>query len=200
MSWANPSISFFAEEDRVRLQPTKLLRMAARCGRCEFEGWRVRKDGSRFWSSSILNAIYDEDRHRIVGFAKFTRDVSERRAAEQALIRRRQPWPRQGQSTRAECKHDRTHPREYAQRSPPARRHPVIPSVIRDPPRAARRSNIGRAAAASICARGRCDVSGRTPRAAYKAASASATLATWCSDNSGYMGRLSTSAAARSVA
>jgi len=61
------------------------LEVATSEGRFEEEGWRVRKDGSRFWASVTITAVRD-DRGTLVGFAKVTRDLSERRLAEQALI------------------------------------------------------------------------------------------------------------------
>src|SRR5436305_2093383 len=57
---------------------------AAREGRHEAEGWRLRKDGSRFWASAVIDAVRDET-GRLVGFAKITRDITERRAAQEAL-------------------------------------------------------------------------------------------------------------------
>jgi PAS domain S-box-containing protein len=60
------------------------LRTAARDGRVEDEGWRVRKDGSQFWASVVVTALRDPQ-GRLVGFAKVTRDLTERRAAEERL-------------------------------------------------------------------------------------------------------------------
>jgi signal transduction histidine kinase len=59
------------------------LRTAAREGRLETEGWRVRKDGSRFWANVIIDGIYSDG--QLIGFAKITRDITERRAAETRL-------------------------------------------------------------------------------------------------------------------
>ena len=75
---------FYLPEDRAAGRPRKLLDAALRDGLVEDEGWRVRKDGSRFWADVIITALFDED-GRHVGFAKVTRDLTERRAAEEAL-------------------------------------------------------------------------------------------------------------------
>jgi PAS domain S-box-containing protein len=60
------------------------LRTAANTGRFEDEGWRLRKDGSRFWANVVITALYN-DRRELVGFGKVTRDLTERREAEEAL-------------------------------------------------------------------------------------------------------------------
>lgn len=75
---------FFTEDDRKSGLPQKALATAKQEGRFESEGWRVRKDGSKFWASAVLDAIYD-DNGCFVGFTKITRDLSERRATEEAL-------------------------------------------------------------------------------------------------------------------
>ncbi len=62
--------------------PQKALRAATETGKFEAEGWRVRKDGSRFWASVVINAIKGQD-GQIIGFAKVTRDLTERRAADE---------------------------------------------------------------------------------------------------------------------
>ena len=64
--------------------PAKALEIAAREGSFESEGWRVRKDGTRFWAYVVIDPIR-EPSGKIVGFAKITRDLTERRAAEEAL-------------------------------------------------------------------------------------------------------------------
>ncbi|HMJ28970.1 MAG TPA: PAS domain S-box protein, partial [Xanthobacteraceae bacterium] len=76
---------FFTPEDRSAGLPQRALAIARQVGRFESEGWRVRKDGSRFWVSAVLDAIHDED-GAFIGFAKITRDLTERQAAQQALI------------------------------------------------------------------------------------------------------------------
>ena len=75
---------FYTEEDRAAAGPERALERAAATGRFEAEGWRVRKDGSRFWASVVIDAIRDED-GALVGFAKVTRDITEKREAERAL-------------------------------------------------------------------------------------------------------------------
>jgi len=75
---------FYTEEDR-RASVPELALETARCeGRSECEGWRVRKNGSRFWGHVVIDAIQD-DEGKIVGFAKITRDDTERRATRVAL-------------------------------------------------------------------------------------------------------------------
>jgi PAS domain S-box-containing protein len=75
---------FYAEEDRRAGAPQEALRIAARDGRFEKEGRRVRKDGSEFWANVVIDAIYAPD-GTIAGFAKITRDITERRDTERAL-------------------------------------------------------------------------------------------------------------------
>jgi PAS domain S-box-containing protein len=75
---------FYTEEDRAANEPRRALETAARKGAFEKEGWRVRKDGTRFWASIVINPIRDNNGH-LLGFAKVTRDITERRAAQQAL-------------------------------------------------------------------------------------------------------------------
>jgi PAS domain S-box-containing protein len=75
---------FYAPEDRARGLPEAALAGARRDGRFEGEGWRLRKDGSRFWALAVIDAVRD-DAGEVVGFAKITRDISERRAMEERL-------------------------------------------------------------------------------------------------------------------
>jgi PAS domain S-box-containing protein len=75
---------FYTAEDRAAGLPQRVLMTAAREGKYEAEGWRVRKDGERFWASVIVDPIRDET-GSLVGFAKVTRDITERREAEQAI-------------------------------------------------------------------------------------------------------------------
>ncbi|MGC9503060.1 PAS domain S-box protein [Baaleninema sp.] len=72
---------FFTEEDRAQGLPEEELHQATQTGRYETEGWRVRKDGSQLWASVSTTALYD-DEGQLCGFAKVTRDVTERLAAE----------------------------------------------------------------------------------------------------------------------
>lgn len=76
---------FFPEDDQRQGRPARSLDMARRNGRSEDEGWRVRKDGSRFWTLAVIDAIRDEH-GRLVGFAKITRDITERRKVQDALL------------------------------------------------------------------------------------------------------------------
>ncbi|OHV15388.1 hybrid sensor histidine kinase/response regulator [Methylorubrum extorquens] len=75
---------FYTAEDRATDLPTRALRTAADEGRFEAEGWRVRKDGTRFWAHAVIDAIRG-DHGELVGFAKITRDVTERRNVQQEL-------------------------------------------------------------------------------------------------------------------
>jgi PAS domain S-box-containing protein len=75
---------FFTEHDRSAGLPARALQVAAREGRFEAEGWRVRKDGSLFWANAVLDRILGEN-GALVGFAKITRDMTERRQAQIAL-------------------------------------------------------------------------------------------------------------------
>ena len=74
---------FYTPEDMALGLPQHLLRLAAEQGHIENEGWRVRKDGSHFWADVVITAVRDEG--ILTGFAKVTRDMSERRAAEEQL-------------------------------------------------------------------------------------------------------------------
>jgi PAS domain S-box-containing protein len=76
--------SFYTAEDRARDHPADELQIAMREGRYEEEGWRVRKDGTTFWAGVTITAVRDEA-GRLTGFAKVTRDLTERKAAEEAL-------------------------------------------------------------------------------------------------------------------
>jgi PAS domain S-box-containing protein len=76
---------FYGQEDIAAHKPEWELEMAARDGRFEDEGFRIRKDGTTFWANVVLTAVRDSD-GTLVGFAKVTRDLTERRAAEQRAI------------------------------------------------------------------------------------------------------------------
>jgi PAS domain S-box-containing protein len=75
---------FYTEEERSAGVPQTLIERATRDGRVETEGWRVRKDGSRFWALVVIDAIRD-DHGRLLGFAKVTRDITERLLAAETL-------------------------------------------------------------------------------------------------------------------
>lgn len=72
---------FYPEEKQKIGHPDRELKIARETGRYEEEGWRVRKDGSMFWANVLITAIFDKD--RFVGFAKVTRDLTERKKAEE---------------------------------------------------------------------------------------------------------------------
>src|SRR5215472_12292237 len=80
-----PYWRFFTEEDRQRGVPAKILAEARLNGRAETEGWRMRKDGSRFMAHAVLHNMEDR-RGRHIGFAKVTRDITERKADQEALL------------------------------------------------------------------------------------------------------------------
>ena len=79
---------FYPPEAVARGWPAEELRRAAAEGRVEDEGWRVRKDGSRFWANVVITALRDES-GTLRGFGKVTRDVTERRDAEENARRLR---------------------------------------------------------------------------------------------------------------
>jgi len=72
---------FYPPEDSRNNKPGRELERAIADGRVEDEGWRIRKDGTRFWALVVITAIYDK-KGRLTGFGKVTRDLTERRAAE----------------------------------------------------------------------------------------------------------------------
>jgi len=76
---------FYLQEDVERGRPATLLRQAARRGRVEEEGWRVRKDGSRFWANVVVTAIRDST-GAVTGFAKITRDETDHKQAQETVI------------------------------------------------------------------------------------------------------------------
>lgn len=78
---------FYTDEDRAAGLPERALRKAAEEGRFEKEGWRVRKDGTRFWAHVVIDPILNPGTGHVLGYAKVTRDLTERREAEQALRR-----------------------------------------------------------------------------------------------------------------
>ena len=76
--------NFYTEEDKAAGIPQRALETAAREGKFESEGWRVRKDGTKFWAYVIIDPIRDNT-GKLLGFAKVTRDLTERRQAEEDL-------------------------------------------------------------------------------------------------------------------
>ncbi|MDD0995041.1 PAS domain S-box protein [Pseudomonas sp. TNT2022 ID1044] len=80
---------FYTDDDRGVGKPQKALDTAIREGRFEGEGWRVRKDGTHFWSHVVIDPIYDPS-GQLLGFAKITRDLTDRKMAQQALEKTRE--------------------------------------------------------------------------------------------------------------
>ena len=72
---------FYTEEDQKEGLPHRALETAATEGKFEQEGWRVRKDGTRMWAHVVIDPIRRED-GTLIGFAKITRDITERKAAK----------------------------------------------------------------------------------------------------------------------
>ena len=77
--------TFYPAEDIANRKPERELEIAMKEGRVEDEGWRIRKDGTRFWANVIITALFDES-GKHVGFAKVTRDLTERRRSELQAI------------------------------------------------------------------------------------------------------------------
>ena len=75
---------FYTDEDKAVGLPARALHTAATEGRFEAEGWRVRKDGTRFWTHVVIDPVFDDD-GALIGYAKITRDVSKKRDADRAL-------------------------------------------------------------------------------------------------------------------
>ena len=76
---------FYPQESVERGKPQHELEVASAEGRCEDEGWRIRKDGSRFWANVIITALRGKD-GRLKGFSKVTRDFTDRKGAEESLV------------------------------------------------------------------------------------------------------------------
>jgi PAS domain S-box-containing protein len=75
---------FYVEEERRNGEPERNLEVVRRAGRYEAEAWRVRKDGSQFWANVVMDPIRNEQ-GQLLGYAKITRDITERRRAEQVI-------------------------------------------------------------------------------------------------------------------
>ncbi|MGF7163534.1 PAS domain S-box-containing protein [Rhodoligotrophos appendicifer] len=80
-----PYSSFFTPEDQEQQVPQRALEAARKVGRFEAEGWRIRKDGARFWALAVIDAVRDES-GELIGFAKVTRDMTEREEARRRLV------------------------------------------------------------------------------------------------------------------
>jgi PAS domain S-box-containing protein len=77
---------FYRQEDREAGLPEQLIGQALREGKAAHEGWRLRKDGTAFWGSVVITALHNTD-GQVVGFSKVTRDLTERKQAEDKLLR-----------------------------------------------------------------------------------------------------------------
>jgi len=77
---------FYPETDRAAGEPARALRTALESGRYEAEGWRIRKDGTPFWANVVIDPVRDPQ-GVLIGYAKVTRDITERRTAQVALQR-----------------------------------------------------------------------------------------------------------------
>ena len=75
---------FYLQEDRARHLPERLITEAREAGKAVQEGWRVRKNGSRFWGSIVITALHDADQN-VIGFSKVTRDLTEKKLAEDKI-------------------------------------------------------------------------------------------------------------------
>lgn len=75
---------FYAPEDRESKLPNKLLNEAREKGKANHEGWRMKKDGTKFWGWVVITALHDE-KNNIIGFSKVTRDLTERKLAEDRM-------------------------------------------------------------------------------------------------------------------
>jgi PAS domain S-box-containing protein len=74
---------FYSDEANARKHPQEELKIATKEGRYEEEGWRLRKDGSRFWANVVITAVRDTETGELLGFAKVTRDLTERKRTEE---------------------------------------------------------------------------------------------------------------------
>lgn len=75
---------FYSAEDLQNQHPDQLIQIAIKDGKVSDEGWRIRKNGTRFWASVVINAIYDET-GEVIGFVKVTRDLTSKMLADKAL-------------------------------------------------------------------------------------------------------------------
>lgn len=80
-----PFTRFYTPEDLAAGIPVTALKTARETGRFHAEGWRLRKDGTKFWASVVIDAIRDPN-GELIGFAKVTRDITERQLAQQTLL------------------------------------------------------------------------------------------------------------------
>ncbi len=85
---------FYVEHDIVAKKPEQELELAKRYGRVEDEDWRVRKDGTQFWANVVITALYDDNKN-LIGFAKITRNLTERKRFEDEIRRANETLKRQ---------------------------------------------------------------------------------------------------------
>lgn len=78
--------TFYPPEDKAAGLPAQLLEKAAQEGKARHEGWRLRKDGTRFWANVLITAIHNDDR-QVLGFTKVVRDLTAIKMGEEALKR-----------------------------------------------------------------------------------------------------------------
>ena len=90
---------FYTEEDNKSGHPKKLIKKAFEEGKATDEGWRVRKDGSKFWGSIVITALHD-DLNEVIGFTKVTRDLTERKFFEEDLLQRKEELERKNEELR----------------------------------------------------------------------------------------------------
>jgi PAS domain S-box-containing protein len=107
---------FYPPEDQATRFPDHELEVAAREGRFEDEGWRVKKDGSQFWANVVITALYDPVDGHLVGFGKVTRDLTERVKAEgeRAALEREREARRQAEDLSQEIQLQTAHVEEQA--------------------------------------------------------------------------------------
>jgi PAS domain S-box-containing protein len=75
---------FYTKEDQAKKHPEHFIEKANKAGKATDEGWRVKKDGSAFWASTVITALHDSE-NNVIGFSKVTRDLTERKKAEEKL-------------------------------------------------------------------------------------------------------------------
>lgn len=91
---------FYSEHDKLTNKPARELELAKRYGRVEDEDWRVRKDGTQFWANVIITALYDDSK-KLIGFAKITRNLTERKRFEDEIRRANETLKKQQRTLEA---------------------------------------------------------------------------------------------------